>query len=423
MDYKEFILKNGLKTIFVPQASSESSTVMIWVKTGSRFEGEKVSGISHFLEHIVFKGTTKRPGARIISETVDSFGGEMNAGTSKEWTNFYIKARNDKMDIAFDVLSDMVLDPLLKPNEIEKEKGVIIQEIAMYEDMPMIKIGDYFENLIYGGSSLGRDIAGTPDSVSGITRQDFIEYRKSHYYPSNMLLTIAGGVSEIEAKELSEKYFGKIKGEGKFVCPKEEFSQDKPIVKVVNKKTDQAHVILGFRGYKYGAQSRYIESVLSAILMGGMSSRMFSEVREKRGLAYAVKSARDSNWDNGYFGVYAGLKPDKTHEAIKVMLDQFYGITANKYKIGQKELTKAKEYLKGHLALGLEDTREICDFVALDSIYTSELRSVEEIYNRIDKVKVEEIYEVTKSILRPKNMNLAVVGPFKDTDFLQKLFK
>ena len=229
MKYKLTRLRNSLRLIVVPMPTLESVTVTVWVGVGSRYEAKMVSGLSHFLEHMVFKGSKKRPSAKKISEAIDSFGGEFNASTSKEWTNFYIKARAAKLSTAMDVLSDMVLAPLLKPEDIEREKGVILEEMAMYEDTPIAKIEDYFERLIFKGNSLGRDIVGDQDSVKSIGQRDFIDYRDKNYSPENIVITIAGGVSFKKASELTKRYFSAIKVRPKAnyrkfvygkVCPK-----------------------------------------------------------------------------------------------------------------------------------------------------------------------------------------------------------
>src|SRR4030065_272121 len=283
MDYQKVILKNGLRVISISMPSLESVTATVWVRTGSRFEEKKVNGISHFLEHIVFKGSKKRPSAKAISEAVDELGGEFNAGTSKEWTNFYIKARTANLRTAFDILSDMVINPLLKEEEIEKEKSVILEEIAMYNDTPMLKIGDVFENLIYQGNPLGTDISGTPETIKNVKRDDFVRYRGLHYYPENILVTVAGGSKEKEILKLSDEFFGKLPKTGK------------------------------------NSSEHYL--------------------------------------DNGYLATYAGLDIKRATEAIKVMLDQYWGIADKRYPISVKELKKTKEYIKSNLAISLEDTK------------------------------------------------------------------
>src|SRR3989304_8234770 len=334
MDYKRFTLKNGLKVVVSPMPNLESATLTVWVKTGSRFEDARTNGISHFLEHMVFKGSKKRPTAKEIAEVVDSIGAETNAGTSKDWTNFYIKAHAGHLEKAFDVLSDMILNPILKEEEIEREKGVIIEELAMYEDTPMIRIGDIFEQLIFDKTPLGRDIGGTPNTVKNIMQDDFIRYRKRYYYAENMLLTVAGKVKRNKVVRLAEKYFGELKKgglEGKET--KIKGGQKGSQLKLHSKKKEQAHFILGFRGNPRGYKGRFAEAILSVILGGGMSSRLFTEVRERRGLAYAVKTETQRYQDTGYMGTYAGVDVVRVDEAIKVVLDQHYGFFGGAHPI------------------------------------------------------------------------------------------
>jgi predicted Zn-dependent peptidase len=424
MNYHRHVLPNKLRLITVPMPSSESSTMVVWVRTGSRFEDPRTLGLSHFLEHMVFKGSKKRPSAKEISEVVDGFGGEFNAGTSKEWTNFHIKARNEKMGLAADVLSDMVLNPLIKSAEVEREKGTICEEIAMYEDTPIRKIGDLFENVIYKGSPLGWDIAGTKETVRSVKRSDFIKYRDLHYYPENMLITVAGGISDKDAEAIVKKSFSSLKKSGRLpMVPSDPLTQSKPETLLKYKETDQTHMIVGFKGAQYGAKTRYAESVLSVILGGGMSSRLFLEVRERRGLAYSVRTMGDHNFDAGYLGAYGGIRTDKADEAIKVILGEFYDLAAGKKKITRAELLKAKEFLKGHLALSLEDSEGVCEFFGLEELYLGEGRTPKEVYEEVDKVSMDEIYKVAKDFFRPERLNLALIGPFKDVTRFEKLLK
>lgn len=424
MDYKLHKLSSGLKVLITPMPSLESVTVTVWVKTGSRNENPKVAGISHFLEHMVFKGSPKRPTARDISHAVDAIGGEFNAATSKDWTNFYIKAGKRNVETAMDVLSDMVLNPLLKADEIEREKGTIVQEIAMYEDMPMAKIGEVFENLVFSGNQLGEDTAGTPKTVKGIKRNDFVLYRKMHYYPENMLVTIAGGISEKEGLDLAKKYFSK------FPSTKSTFrgsifksKQTKSQIKIQNKKSEQAHFILGFMGDPRGYKNRFAQSLLTTILGGGMSSRLFIEVRERRGLAYAVKTNIERYNDTGYVATYVGTDPTKVEKAITVVLGEYYGIASGKSPISDKELKKAKGYIKGQLALSLEDTGDVNTFFGEPYLFLGEALTPEEIYKKIDKITIKDIQAEAKRLFVPKNLNLAIIGPFKDKDKFVKIIE
>lgn len=375
------------------------------------------------MEHMVFKGSKKRPSAKEIAEAVDAIGGEFNAAASKQWTNFYIKARAEVLEKAFDVLSDMVLAPLLKKEDIEREKGVILEEMAMYEDTPMIKIIDVFDQLIFKGSPLGRDVIGKKESVKNITRTDFERYRKMHYYNKNILITVAGGIKEAKVLDLSKKYFGELKKGSKKGTQKFKSSQKGPQVKLHPKKKEQAHFVLGFLGNPMGSKDRFVESVLSGVLGQGMSSRLFSEVREKRGLAYSIKTYLDRYVDTGYIGTYAGVDVKRVDEAIKVTLDQHYGLASGVYKLSETEIAKAKEYIKGHLALSLEDTKNVNSLFGVKELILDKVETPEEIFAGIDKVTKSDLIRLAKELFVPERLNLAIIGPYKSQIKFEKLLK
>lgn len=400
--------------------SLESVNLMIWVAVGSRFENQSKAGISHFLEHMVFKGSKKRPTAKDISLAVDEIGGEINAATTKEWTRFYIKARQKHLERAFDVLSDMVLNPILAQEEIDREKGVIVQEIGMYEDTPISKIWDDFENLILKGSSLGRDVIGKRETVLNLKSKDFESYRDRHYFSDNMLITVSGGFDTKKAKELTQNYFGQVKMAKRIKDKKYSLNQRSPRVELKTKKIEQCHFILGFPGRQLGDKTRYAEAVLSAVLGGGMSSRLFTEVRERRGLAYSVRTESEHFVDTGYLAIYAGVHPKKTKEAIKVILDECYKVT-KEVSISDKELAKAKEFIKGHLALSLESTSAVNSFFGNDELLIGKLRTSEEVFKAIDKVTKEEVVRLAKEIFKPNLLNLALIGPYKSQSIFEKL--
>ncbi|MFC1649837.1 M16 family metallopeptidase [Patescibacteria group bacterium] len=421
MRHKLSHLPNKLPFLTVPIPNTDSVTLTIWANVGSRNETGKVAGISHFLEHMVFKGTTKRPTPKIIAEEIDSFGGEFNAGTSKEWTNFYIKAPVKRLETAFDVLSDMVLDPLIDKEALGREKGVIVEEIGMYEDTPSAHIGDLFERLIFAKSVLGRDIIGTRETVRGVKRGDFTKYRNKHYFAKNFLVTVSGGVGQKKVNGLVQKYFSGLKSGTKRKDPKLKIVQTKPQLSVTYKKSEQAHLILGFLGTPRGHKDRFIESVLTTILGQGMSSRLFTEVREKRGLAYAVRSSATGYQDTGYVDTYAGVDPKRATEAVKVILDQHMGLANGEYKITDKELKKAKEYIKGHLALGLENTKAINSFFGVQQLKRGKIDTPDFIYKSIDKVSISQVLQVAKKLYTKENLNLAVIGPFKNKSAFQTI--
>lgn len=421
MKFTKTVLLNGANLIVVPEPSLKSATATVWVKAGSRNESKDVRGVSHFLEHMVFKGSKKRPSTKAISQAVDAFGGEFNAGTSKEWTQFYIKARSEKLETALDVLSDMILNPLLRPKDIETEKNVILEEMAMYEDMPMRKINDNYEALMYRGNPLGEDIIGTAETVKSLRRSDIKRYIETYYVASNFLITVAGGVEPDVVEKLANKYFSNLK-RGK-TASFEQFKnyQTKMRVYLQAKQSEQAHIVLGFPANKWGADERYIEAVLATILGKGMSSRLFLQVREKRGLAYYVSTSDERFFDAGYFAVKAGVKPGRVREAIKVIIDELEKLKSKSEEISAEELTKAKEFIKGHLALDLEDTSGINSFVGLEQIYTGKTRTANEVYRKIDKVTRQDVYRLADKFFDINKAYLAVIGPYKSEAEFEKL--
>lgn len=421
MNYKKTVLSNGIRLITTPFPNTESATVTIWSNVGSRYEDPKVAGISHFLEHMVFKGTSKRPSPKIIANEIDSFGGEFNAATSKEWTCFYIKARSGKLETAFDVLSDMVLDPLIPEEDLEREKGVIVEEIGMYEDTPMMHIDDLFERLVFTGSKMGTDVIGTRETVRGVSKSDFDAYREKYYGVNNLVVTVAGGIDEKAVIDMAEKYLGVMKNDGDEEYESFSSEQKEPQILLESKSIEQAHFILGFRGYARGHEDRFIEAVLGAILGQGMSSRLFTEVREKRGLAYSVRSASTRYSDTGYFETYAGVDPKRIDDAIKVILDQHMGLASGEYKIEAKELSKAKEYIKGHIALSLEDTKSVNKFLGIRELKLGKMETPEDVYAGIDAVTVEDILRVANNLFTEDRLNLALIGNYDDEERFKKL--
>ncbi len=422
MKYAKSVLKNGLRVITIPMPSLESVTVSVWIKTGSRNENTKNNGVSHFLEHMFFKGTTNRPSAKQIAEEIDQIGGVQNAGTAKEYTEYYIKCRSSEIEVAFDLLSDMTLNSLLDAKEIEREKGTIIEEIRMYEDTPMMAIGEVFEGLIYGGHPLGMDIAGTEKTVSEMKRQDFLDYRSNFYHAENMIITVAGGVDEKSVLELSQKYFSKlITKKDELIVNNYKNTQTAPKIKLHAKKKEQTHVILGFIADGKNYQYKYAQTLLATILGGGMSSRMFTEVRERRGLAYSIRTSMDRYTDIGYLGTYAGLDTKRAVEAVKVMLDEHFKITNNKSQITKEELKKSKEFLKGHLALALEDTSDVSGFFGDQELFSEKVLTPEEVFEKIDKVTMDEVNLEAKRLFVPERLNIAIIGPYDNDDEFKKI--
>lgn len=421
MIFQKTELSNGLRVLTVPMPSLESATALIMVGAGSRYETKENNGISHFLEHMAFKGTQKRPTAKDVAEVIDGIGGEFNAFTSKEVTAFYVKSAASHLDTSLDVISDILINSAFSQEEIDKERGVIIQEINMYEDTPMRKIGDIYENLVYGDTPLGWDIAGEKDVIRKIQRQDFIDYIAKLYSPSNMSLIIAGGINQEEALEQAERYFGGMKKFETMEAKQLVVEQDKPNFKLRNKKTEQVHLILGLRTTRVCSADRYPLSVVASILGGGMSSRLFNEVREKRGLAYYVRAASQHYTDNGNLFCMAGVDAQKTEEAIKVILGEFAKIRDEAKDISEKELLKAKEYIKGHLVLELEDSRDVAVFYGEQELLEDEIENPARVLRKVDKVTIDDIRRVCEKYFKQNRLSLALIGDFNNGQKFQDL--
>ena len=421
MKYNRTILKNGLRVLTIPMPSFESATVMLMVGAGSRYETRLNNGISHFLEHMAFKGTVKRPTAMDITSLIDGMGGEFNASTGKEVTAYYIKSAADKVEISLDVLSDMLRNSKLDSIEIEKEKGVIVGEIDMNEDSPMRDIGDVYERLIYGDTPLGWNIAGPKDIVRKINREDFISYMKNLYSPHNMTIVFAGGIENEKAIELAEKYLGKMTRFDTLRFNKYEEKQDKPRLFLKTKKTEQAHIAIGFKTIKNEHPDKYPLEVLAAILGGGMSSRLFHEVREKRGLGYYVSTGADSYQDAGSIVTVAGIDPKRIEEGISVILEEHRKISNLKSQISKRELKKAKEYLKGHMVLGLENSRSVAYYYASQELLEKKIDNPDELMKKIDAVTAEQIKNVAKKYFVEKGLNVAIIGNFEDRQIFENL--
>lgn len=422
MQYHKQILENGITLLKVPIKGAESVLVNFFVKTGSRNEAAKRRGISHFSEHLLFKGTKKYPNAKILSSTVEAIGADYNAATSKEYTVFYIKAASKYLPLAFDVLSDMLLHPKLDPAEIKREKGVIIEEMNMYRDTPMRYISDILEELMWPGSDLGEQIIGNENTVSSLSRADISAYIASRYVNPNLILAVAGKYDEKLLERLVRRYWGEGR-EGQ----KNEFSSApkktrSTKVKLHFKKTEQAHLALGFYGFDYNHPQVYALDVLCNILGGGMSSRLFSEIRERRGLAYYVRAGQIHYQDTGAAVITAGLRLKKLEEALSVTVAELNKIRAQ--KVSAAELKKAKENLKGRLTLSLEDSEDKLEWYLEQLAFHSEILEPKKAFQKIDAVSPTQLQKLAHQLFRKEAFKLAVIGPYKGKEKrFEKLIK
>lgn len=423
MKFNKTILTNGLRVLTIPMPWLESATVMVMVAAGGRYENKKNAGISHFLEHMAFKGTEKHPSTKVIASLIEGMGGEFNAFTGKETTGYYIKSAKTRIEISLDILSDMLMHSKLDSQEIEKEKGVIIEEINMYEDLPSQKIGDVYEQLLYGNTPMGWDIAGDKEVIQSITRNNLFSYMGKLYSAANMTVIVAGGMDEEKTIKLVEKYFAPMK---QFRTKKYEAlveTQTKPEVLIKHKQTEQIHIALGVRTVSINSEKKYALFVLSAILGGGMSSRLFHEVRQKRGLAYYVHTKTDKYTDAGSLVSMAGVDPKRVLEAIEVMITEYAKISNGKMELNDNELKKAKQFLIGHLILGLEDSQSVAGFYSYQELLEKKVKNPNEKVELIDKVSKEDVENVGKEFFIPQALNLALIGNFNDKQALVKLLK
>lgn len=421
MKYTRTKLPNGLTIVSVPSSDAESVVVDVFVKTGSRSEAPHEAGVSHFLEHFLFKGTKKYPTSMAINEIVDGIGGDMNAFTSKEATQYYIKARSKFLPLIFDILTDMVTEPLFDPEELEKEKGVIVEEMNMYKDSPQSVVEEALDMLMWPKDMFGQPIIGRKETVTSFTPDVFRSYMHRHYQPSNMLIGVSGKFREAELKRLVADLWAKRPKRKAGGFAKVADVQNKPRVKVLTKDTEQSHIALGFKGFANEDKRNPAVTVLSTVLGGGMSSRLWDEIREKRGLAYYVRCSAGSYQDTGQFIVSAGVQTAKVEEALRVILSELRRTVD--VLVDEKELLKAKEYLKGKTALALEDNQVRLDWYLDQVAFKKRVRSPQEAYDRIDAVTRKEVQAAAAQLFRMPQASLAVIGPFKDGDLQKSLEK
>jgi len=418
--FKKITLKNGLRIITMPQKSTQAVTVLVLVGTGSKYEKKDINGISHFLEHMFFKGTKNRPDKLEIAETLDKIGGIYNAFTGEDYTGYFAKVAASKLDVALDWVSDIFLNSLLPEKEMEKEKGVITEEINMIYDNPMAHVGVLWSKLLYGDQPAGWDIAGTKESVSRMTRQKLSDYMGSQYVATNTIVCVAGQIKK-DTEDKIKKYFSGSK-DGSF-APKAKVveRQTQPECLLHFKETDQTHLCFGARAYNLFHPQRYAQDILGVILGGMMSSRLFMEVRDKLGLAYYIRTEAEANPDTGYLVTQAGVDNKNAEKAVAVILKEYKKISQE--RVSPKELKKVKDFMKGKMTLLLESSDAVASFCGIQALLENDILTPEEIYAKINKVSAADVLKVAKDIFRPENLNLALVGPFKDKELFEKIIK
>lgn len=411
-------LKNNLRYIFIPVKGTKTATILVIIGTGSKYETKENNGISHFLEHMFFKGTKKRPNTLALSSELDSMGAEFNAFTSKEYTGYWIKADAEKISKAAEIVSDMFLHSKLDSEEIEREKGVIIEEMNMYRDNPMYYVEELFEELLYGDTPAGWDTIGTKENILRFKRDDFANYLKSQYCSTNSIICVAGKIGKDMEKVLN-KHFSAIKKADFKDKEKAVEKQNAPAKKVFYKKTDQAHLSLGVRAYPVGHKDEYILKFISIILGGSMSSRLFIELRERKGLAYYVKTGAEMYTDSGYLTTQAGVPVDKVKESVEIILKEYKKLKTD--LVPAKELKKIKDLFKGRIALQLEASDDVATWYARQVVLRNKILTPEEVVKKMQSVTSAQIKRVAEEIFVNEKLNFAVIGPYHDLDLRLKI--
>jgi len=416
--FEKTLLPNGLRVVTAPMPQAKSVACFVMLAAGSRYETKETNGIAHFAEHMFFKGTEKRPTAREIAGEIDSIGGEFNAFTGKEYTGYYVKCAAEHRDTALDVLVDMLRHSKFDPEEIEREKGVIVEEMNMYYDTPRDFVDGVYDELLYKDTPLGWDIIGRKETVRAAERQTFVDYLDRWYRAPRMVAGVAGNLGEDLNERLGE-LLGDVPDGQTGQAEPATWSQDAPQVKLHTKQSDQAHIRIGVHSYPLDHPDRYALSLLATVLGGGMSSRLFTEVRERRGLAYYIYGHNMAYTDTGTLYAQGGVDIQRIDDAVTTVVKEFGRIAAE--PVEADELEKARNFAKGRLVLSLEDPKGMIMFGLRNEVLEGKLREPDEVLAALDAVTLEDIQRVGQDIIREERLNLAAIGPFDDPGRFEKL--
>jgi len=410
--YQKSVLGQGLRIMTSTMPHTRSVSVGFFIRVGSRYESERENGITHFIEHMLFKGTKKRPTAREIAVAIEGIGGIFNASTGRELTSYWAKVGQDHFSLALDVLSDMLLHSKLDEAELDKERGVIIEEINMTLDRPSDWVHVLATELIWPDHPLGRDQAGTKETVSGITRAMVQEYLQRHYQPANAVLAVAGNIEHEDAVNQAATQLDRWLQTAETSCLPMNLEQSASRVCLEHRPTQQAHLALLLPGLSRFDEDKYNLSLLNTVLGQGMSSRLFLEVREARGLAYSVYSYLSLYQDAGLLGVYAGVDADRIDGALRAIMDELAKLRQE--PVSEEELHKAKEFTKGRLQLQMEDSFAVASWIGRQEVLEDRVRSLDEVLEEVDAVTAADIQRVACRLLEQERLNLAVVGPYEE---------
>lgn len=421
MKFNKTTLKNGLRVITVPITDHPSVTVLVMAETGSKYEDRETNGLSHFLEHMLFKGTPRRPEATDVSRELDSIGAQYNAFTSNEYTGYYAKTAPHQLSISLDLLSDIYLNPLFKVEEMEKEKGVIVEEIRMYNDLPQRIVGDVFMQLVYGDQPAGWKVIGSESNVRSFSRDQLVAYKNAHYVASSTIVIVAGSFDETKIIDQIDSAFAAIPTTEKKPKRAVVESQSAPAIQTYYKETDQTHLIIGVRSFAVTDPRSPVITVLATVLGKGMSSRLFSKMRDQLGICYYVNADQDAYTDHGVFEIAAGVDNSRVKEAITGILEEC--VRLKNELVPPQELKKVKDFIAGNTLLGLETSDARGEFCAYQEILKGKVESPEEIIAKVQAVTAEQVRDLAQEIFVDAHLNMAIVGKFKDGEGFKEYFK
>jgi predicted Zn-dependent peptidase len=418
--YQKTVLPNGLRVLSCPMPHTRSVSLNIFLKAAPRYEKDEEAGISHFVEHLCFKGTQRRPSSRELCETIEGVGGIINGGTDKEMTVYWSKVARPHFALAIDVLSDMVQHSIFSAADVEREREIILEEIKMTNDSPQYRVDLLIDELLWPNQSLGRDIAGSKETVRSLRREMMLDYLTVRYVAGNTVISVAGDIEHGEVVNEIGRNFAGWTGEGRRNGTVADNRQDAPRFHHEHRDTEQVHLALAVQGLSAVHPDRFALDLLNAVLGEGMSSRLFAEVREKRGLAYDVHSYVSRLLDAGSLIVYAGVEPSKLEEALSAILHELGGL---KEQMSEAELKKAKELIKGRLLLGIEDSRAVAGWVGRQELLLERILTVDDVIAALDAVTTQDIQRVAQKLLVTSMLSLAMVGPTKEESRIRKLLQ
>lgn len=416
-------LNNGLTLVMVPLSGVASVSVIALVGLGSRYESKQTAGMAHFYEHLVHDGTEKYTTSKILSELIEQVGAESNAMTSEDYTGYYVKVESRHIDLALDAISQIVIHPLLLESEVSREKGIIVEEINMREDTPQIKVYDRLMELLFENNGLGLPGAGTKETVQSFERQQFLDLKNNYYVASNMVIVISGDLGDTaKLAGKVEEYFSDLTTGKRQNLEDYQISKPSKIIEVIKRKTDQAHLAIGWRAYSRYEKERYPQALLSIILGGGFSSRLMQKIRQELSLAYSIYTDVDLFNDTGMFTVGAGLDKGRINHAIEVIWQELQNISGKSHPVDQAELRKAKDYLRGKMALQLEDSLRLGMYYGLQQLLEGKIRLVSETMEKLEAVTQEQVENVAKEIFQTDRMTGVVIASGVKENPIQKIF-